>query len=84
VASSKKKLGIFAAYNFDIILDKETQLRESDKLSIIRGGNKELYDGVKEIVLQTRQQLEAFATVGMTVFSGFPYKYPNVRIPGFL
>lgn len=63
----KRILRIFAAYNFDIILDKELHLRDTDKLSIVRGGNKELYDGIWEIVLQTRQQLGDFVSVGKTV-----------------
>ena len=63
----KRILRIFAAYNFDIILDKELHLRETDKLSVVRGGNKELYDGIWEIVLQTRQQLGYFADMGKTV-----------------
>jgi len=64
-------LRLFSAYNFDIVLDKEIRLRDSDKLSIIRGGNKELYDGIREIVLQTRQQLENFATVGLNIWSHY-------------
>ena len=44
----KKALGLYAAYNFDVILDKEIRTREIDKISINRGGNKELYDGIKE------------------------------------
>ena len=59
-------LRLFSAYNFDIVLDKEIRLGDYDKLSIIRGGNKELHDGIREIVLQTRQQLEYFATMGLT------------------
>ena len=61
-------LRLFSAYNFDIVLDKEIRLRDSDKLSIIRGGNKELHDGIREIVLQTRQQLENFVTVGLNIW----------------
>ena len=40
-------LGLFSAYIFDIILDKEMRLSDSDKLSVIRGGNKELSDGAR-------------------------------------
>jgi len=76
----KKILRIFAAYNFDIILDNELHLRDTDKLSIVRGGNKELYDGVREIVLQTRQQLGYFANAGYAIvmfnyISGVQYEY---------
>ena len=44
----KKVLRSYAAYNFDVVLDKEIRTREDDKISINRGGNKELYDGIKE------------------------------------
>jgi hypothetical protein len=67
----KNILRLFSAYNFDIILDKEIHLSDSDKLSIIRGGNKELHDGIREIVLQTRQQLEDFASSGMSIWSHY-------------
>jgi hypothetical protein len=75
----KKVLKLFSAYNFDIILDKQIRLRDSDKLSVIRGGNKELLDGIQEIVLQTRQQLGDYANAGNMVWlnfiSGMPYEY---------
>jgi len=64
-------LRLLSAYNFDIVLDKEIRLRDYDKFSIVRGGNKELHDGVREIVLQTRQQLEYFATAGLTSWSNY-------------
>ncbi len=74
----KKILRIFAAYNFDIILDNKIQLRDTDKLSVVRGGNKELYDGIREIVLQTRQQLGDFANYAIVVFSNYiSSKKPN-------
>jgi DNA-binding PadR family transcriptional regulator len=79
----KDILRLYAAYNFDIILDKEIRLRESDKLSIIRGGNKELYDGIREIILQTLQQLGYYASVGLTVWlhynSGISYELEGQR-----
>jgi hypothetical protein len=64
-------LRLYSAYNFDIILDKEVRLRDSDKLSIIRGGNKELHDGNREIVLQTQRQLEYFAAMGLSIWSNY-------------
>jgi len=74
-----KNHGIFSDYNFDIILDRETRVGDSDNLSVIRGGNKELYDGVSEIVLQTRQQIGEFVNTGAYVWLNYPsemsYKY---------
>lgn len=79
----KDILRLYVAYNFDIILDKEIRLRDSDKLSIIRGGNKELYDGIREIILQSLQQLGYYADVGYTVWlhytSGISYDFEVLR-----
>jgi hypothetical protein len=79
----KNILRLYTAYNFDIILDKEIRLRDSDKLSIIRGGNKELYDGIREIILQTLQQLGDYENAGHMVYlhynSGISYEYEGQR-----
>lgn len=79
----KDILRLYAGYNFDIIVDKEIRLRDSDKLSIIRGGNKELYDGIREIILQTLQQLGYYANAGCMVWlhynSGISYEYEGQR-----
>jgi hypothetical protein len=72
----KDILRLFSAYNFDIILDKGIHLMDSDKISILRGGNKELLDSIREIVFQNRQQLEDFAKAGRNV-------WPE-HIPGLL
>jgi hypothetical protein len=54
-------------------------MSDSDNLSVIRGGNKELYDSVKEIILQTRQQIGQFVDTGMYIWLNYPsemiYKY---------
>lgn len=47
------------------------RLSDSDKLSVIRGGNKELSDGAREIVYQTRQQIGALANMGMAVWLNY-------------
>jgi hypothetical protein len=44
--------------------------------SVIRGGNKELLDGIKEIVLQTRQQLEVFTNAGRIVWLNYVSRVP--------
>ena len=51
-----------------MILDKDIRIKESDKLSVTRGGNKELYEGIGEIVLQNRQQLGEVANAGWAVW----------------
>ncbi len=72
-------LGLFSVYIFDIILDKEMRLSDSDRLSVIRGGNKELSDGAREIVYQTRQQMGVLADMGTAVWLNYslslPYEY---------
>ena len=70
---------IYSAYNFDVIINTEIRIRDSDRDSVIRGGNKELIDSIREIVLQTRRQLGAFANAGriswLNYVSGVPYKF---------
>lgn len=72
----KHILRLFSAYNFDIILDKDFRLRDDERISIIRGGNKELFDASREIVLQTREQMGYFLRAGRSVWPG--------HIPGML
>jgi hypothetical protein len=71
----KDVLKLFSAYNFDVILSMEMRLRDSDKFSITRGGNKELYDSIKEIKMATRLQLDHIANAGRLVW---PIHIPNV------
>jgi hypothetical protein len=75
----KNILRLYAAYNFDVIIDKEIRLRDYDKFSVIRGGNKELLDGIREIMLQTRQQIGRFIDTGEAIWlnyiSGARYGY---------
>ena len=72
----KDVLRLFSVYNFDIILDKDFGLRDSYKISILRGGNKELFDSIREIVFQTRDQMKYFLVAGRSV-------WPE-HIPGML
>ena len=67
----KNILGIFSDYNFDILLDREI-LTMSRNLSVARGGNKELFDGLKEVALQTRQQIGDFVNAGLHVWLNYP------------
>lgn len=60
----KNILRSYSAYNFDIILDKELRLGDSNMISIISGGNKELYYSIREIILQTRRQIGHLADAG--------------------
>jgi hypothetical protein len=57
----------FAFYNFDVIVEKSIHLRDPDNVSVTRGGNKEIYNGITEIILQRRFQLEYFADAGKAI-----------------
>jgi hypothetical protein len=67
----KNILRLYAAYSFDVIIDKEIRLRDYGKFSVIRGGNKELLDGIREIMLQTRQQIGRFIDTGQVIWSNY-------------
>ena len=75
----KNVLKIYSAYYFDIILNKEVRLSDSEKFSIIRGGNKELYDGIKEIKMQTRLQFGEIANAGRIIWPVHIPGVPNRR-----
>ena len=59
----KEILKNYAIYNFDLIIDANDIFKES-QISLSLGGSKELYHGIKEIILQTRIQLGEFADNG--------------------
>lgn len=69
----KDVLDLYSIYNFDIILDKEIRTGESSIISLTRGGNKELIEGLKEISLHNRNQLGYFARAGDTVFNNYMF-----------
>lgn len=59
----KKVLGTFAFYNFDVTLDR----LERSRASIRKGGNREIFDGIKDIKEYRYQQLYDFAKAGQAV-----------------
>ena len=54
-------------------------MRDSDKFSITRGGNKELYDGIKEIKMRTRLQFGDIANAGRVIWPIHISGVPNRR-----
>ncbi|MGI9010279.1 MAG: hypothetical protein ACR2F1_03710 [Nitrososphaeraceae archaeon] len=56
----KETLKSYTIYNFDLIIDANDSFKEN-QISLSLGGSKELYYGIKEIILQTHQQLGKFA-----------------------
>ena len=69
----KDVLRLFSAYNFDIVVDKDIRQRKSELISIASGGNKQLLEGIKEIVLQNRNQLFYFYYAGETIFNNYMF-----------
>ena len=59
----KKILKDYAIYNFDLIIDLNDSFKEN-QISVSLGGSKEFYNGIKEIILQTRIQFGDFADLG--------------------
>ncbi len=64
----KRTIKLLAAYNFDIVIDKSIRQTKSNNVSITRGGNAELLDGIKEISSQNSNQLYYFVLAGETIF----------------
>jgi hypothetical protein len=66
----KQRLKVFAAYNFDTILDKETRLRSMDKL-LLAGGKKELYDSSRAIGLHSQKQMGELQIKGLEILANY-------------
>ena len=75
----KEVLKNYAIYNFDLIIDTNDIFKET-QISLSLGGSKELYHGIKEIILQTRIQLGEFADNGDTCRSN--YLFDSMSDPG--
>jgi DNA-binding PadR family transcriptional regulator len=64
-------LKVFTLYNFDIILDREIRSSNKDLPSVRRGGNKELIEGIREIILDNRKSMSDFRDVGWKVLDKY-------------
>lgn len=53
----------YAIYNFDLIIEADDIFKEN-QISLSLGGSKELYYGIKEIILQTHEQIGEFVNQG--------------------
>ena len=74
----KQIMNVYAVYNFDVIFEENINFDE--KLSLSRGGNKELHYSIREIFLQTRMYLGEFANAGQTSFLNyFAGSIPNIK-----
>ncbi len=61
----KKVLKSFAAYNFDIIIDERAD--HSNRESVRKGGNREIFDAIEDIAKYGYQQLYDLAKAGQVV-----------------
>jgi DNA-binding MarR family transcriptional regulator len=64
----KMILKIFSAYNFDIIIDKETRLNSDTAPSILGGGSREFLETAKAIALHNHHQLSQVHIVGFETY----------------
>ena len=64
-------LKVFTLYNFDIILDSEIRSNNKDLPSVRRGGNKELIEGIREIILDNRKSMSYFRDAGWKVLDKY-------------
>jgi hypothetical protein len=78
----KNILKDYAICNFDKIINE--YFFEHSNISISRGGNNEFFYSIKEIILQTRQQLTKFSEAGKECFNislgGRPIDIDNNKI----
>ena len=81
----KELLKNYAIYNFDLIIDPNNSFQDNN-LSISLGGSKELYNGIKEIILHTHQQIGEFVNIGSLYEGDFLFnknysnRYSNRKI----
>jgi DNA-binding PadR family transcriptional regulator len=78
----KKVLGDVSIYNFDIILDKEYRVKESEK-SITNRGSKEFYEGVESLRQYTRVEMIKIQSTGLEMLlnykAGAFHQNPNIK-----
>ena len=63
----KRILKDYTIYNFDKVISE--YFFQQNNISISRGGNSEFFHSIKEIILQTRQQLTKFVDAGHECFN---------------
>jgi hypothetical protein len=64
----KMILKVFSAYNFDIIIDKETWLNSDIAPSILGGGSREFLETAKAIALHNHRQLSQVHIAGFETY----------------
>jgi hypothetical protein len=77
----KRNLKELAVYNLDIVIDKEIHSNLAASLSVNLGGNKELFEGIKETAIYNNKLMSSFAAEGMKVLKDYIL---NRGVPSFL
>jgi hypothetical protein len=79
----KAILKVYAYYNFDIILDREVRSKNNDSLSVRKGGNKQLIEGIGEIILDNSELMSKFVGEGRKVLEKYISIKETVNQPDF-
>jgi hypothetical protein len=78
----KRVLGVLTIYNFDIILDKEYRVKESEK-SIANRGSKEFYVSIESLREYTRVEMINIQSIGLEMLlnykAGAIHQNPNIK-----
>ncbi len=64
-------LGVFTYYNFDIVLHGEVRSNSKGLSSVRKGGNKQLIEGIREIILDNKESMSDFADAGRKIFGKY-------------
>jgi hypothetical protein len=67
----KRTLKVFSAYNFDIVLNKESGSSNVNFLSVVMGENKELLEGIRTIILYNAKLMLEFSFAGWEVLKDY-------------
>jgi hypothetical protein len=76
-------LKVYAYYNFDIILDREIRSNTKDLPSVRKGGNKQLIEGIREIILDNSESMSKFVGEGRKVLEKYISMREAVNRPDF-
>jgi DNA-binding PadR family transcriptional regulator len=64
-------LGVFTYYNFDIVLHGEVRSNSKRLSSVMKGGNKQLIEGIREIILDNKESISDFVNAGSKVLGRY-------------
>jgi hypothetical protein len=71
----KEILKVFTYYNLDIIFNRKIRSNNKNSRSVRKGGNKELIEGISQIILDNKDSISDFADAGWKVLENYMYRY---------